>query len=80
MNLVGDADDAAIVRSTLDLARHFGLGVVAEGIEDQATWDLLVALGCPRGQGYFLGKPAPPARLAELLAAGATAGTAARLP
>ncbi len=33
------------------------LRVVAEGVEDQATWDALLALGCDAIQGYYLSRP-----------------------
>lgn len=33
--------------------------VVAEGIETQPVWDLLVDIGCDRAQGYLMGKPMP---------------------
>lgn len=46
-----------IVRSTIDLAHALGQSVVAEGIEDDATYRMLVKLGCDVGQGYFLGRP-----------------------
>ena len=49
-------EDVAIVRAIVDLGRHLGLEVVAEGIEDQATWDLLRVLGCDLGQGWHLGR------------------------
>ena len=52
-----------IVRSTIDLAHNLGLRVVAEGVEDAATWQLLIELGCDEAQGYHLGRPAPPPRL-----------------
>jgi diguanylate cyclase (GGDEF)-like protein len=48
---------ASIVRSVIDLARNLGLKVVAEGIEDQAAWDVLRDMGCDIAQGYFLSKP-----------------------
>jgi diguanylate cyclase (GGDEF)-like protein len=44
----------AIVRSTIDLARNLRLRVVAEGVEDEATWRRLGRLGCDAGQGYYL--------------------------
>ncbi|HEV7666127.1 MAG TPA: EAL domain-containing protein [Chloroflexota bacterium] len=47
----------AIVRSTIDLAHHLGLRVVAEGVEDQQTWDLLRSVGCDVAQGYYLSRP-----------------------
>ena len=56
-------EDVAIVRAIVDLGRHLGLEVVAEGIEDQATWDLLASMGCDLGQGWHLGKPMPAADL-----------------
>jgi EAL domain-containing protein (putative c-di-GMP-specific phosphodiesterase class I) len=49
--------DEAIVHSTIDLARHLDLHVVAEGIETQEVWDRLRDLGCSTGQGYFISKP-----------------------
>ena len=56
-------DDVAIVRAIVDLGRHLGLAVVAEGIEDQATWNLLASMGCDLGQGWYLGRPMPAADL-----------------
>ncbi len=52
-----DSDDAAIVRSTIDLAHNIGLRVVAEGVEDQATYDLLAGMHCDAVQGYFVSRP-----------------------
>ena len=46
-----------IVRSTVQLAHALGQTVVAEGIEDLATFDLLRKLGCDAGQGYYIGRP-----------------------
>ena len=50
-------DDAAIVRSIVDLGRNLGLRVVAEGIENRKTWDLLAELGCNEAQGFYIGHP-----------------------
>lgn len=58
-DLLLDADDAAIVGSTLGLGKQLGLTVVAEGIESRATADFLLAMGCEEGQGYFFGRPVP---------------------
>jgi diguanylate cyclase len=55
--------DLALVRATVELAHTQGLRVVAEGIEDSATLDLLTGIGCDVGQGYFIGRPAPSAQL-----------------
>ena len=60
-DMAGDPSDAAIVRSAIDLARHLGLQVVAEGVETRATWDALALLGCDYAQGDYLSPPLPPA-------------------
>ena len=49
--------DTAIVRATVDLGRNLGLRVVAEGVEDAATWQELNALGCDAIQGYYVSRP-----------------------
>jgi diguanylate cyclase (GGDEF)-like protein len=67
MGMCENASDATIVRSTIDLGRNLGLGVVAEGIESQDVWDALRAAGCSLGQGYFISKPASAGELKELL-------------
>jgi diguanylate cyclase (GGDEF)-like protein len=59
--------EEAIVRSTVDLARHLNLHVVAEGIETREVWDRLAELGCDTAQGYFLSPPLPPEELAAWL-------------
>ena len=57
--LLGDSADAAIVGSTIALGRQLGLSVIAEGIENEASAELLVRMGCKEGQGYFFGRPMP---------------------
>ncbi|MFK7963127.1 MAG: putative bifunctional diguanylate cyclase/phosphodiesterase [Burkholderiaceae bacterium] len=56
-NLVADDGDRTIVRSTIALGHDLGLNVVAEGIEDKATADILTEMGCDCVQGYYFGKP-----------------------
>jgi predicted signal transduction protein with EAL and GGDEF domain len=67
LNMTSDADDAAIVRSTIELAHNLGLQLVAEGVEDQETLELLAALGCDLVQGYHLARPMPADKLVLLL-------------
>ena len=52
-------DDAVIVRSIIDLAHNLGVKVVAEGVEDRATMDLLMQYGCDEAQGYLFSRPMP---------------------
>ena len=56
-DMESDADNAVIVRSVVDLARNLGLLTVAEGVENESTWQLLSELGCASAQGYFLARP-----------------------
>jgi diguanylate cyclase (GGDEF)-like protein len=68
LGMADDADDAAIVRSMIELAGALGLRVVAEGVEDERTWRLLHAAGCDVAQGWFYARPMPAAELAAWLA------------
>jgi diguanylate cyclase len=57
--MTSSRDAATIVRSTIALAHDLSLKVVAEGVEDQPTFDALSALGCDIAQGYCIGRPMP---------------------
>jgi diguanylate cyclase (GGDEF)-like protein len=59
--------DQAIVRSTVSMAHSLGMQVVAEGVEDQATWNLLASFECDIAQGYYLSRPIPPLDLIRWL-------------
>ncbi len=73
MEMDAEASDRAIVRSTIDLARHLGMEVVAEGVESEQSLRELRALGCHLAQGFAISPPLG----AEALAAWAAAGRAA---
>jgi diguanylate cyclase (GGDEF)-like protein len=62
-----DASDAAIVRSSLELARNLDLEVVAEGVETPEVWERLSELGCSIAQGYYLLRPVPADELTRWL-------------
>jgi EAL domain-containing protein (putative c-di-GMP-specific phosphodiesterase class I) len=64
-----DVSDAAIVRSTIDLARHLALDVVAEGVESEEVLEVLVSLECDIAQGFLLSRPLPADQLDGWLAA-----------
>ncbi|MCU1692268.1 MAG: diguanylate cyclase/phosphodiesterase [Frankiales bacterium] len=63
-----NSNDAVIVRSTIELGHNLGLRLVAEGVEDAATWTLLKSLGCDVVQGYYLSRPMPPQLLLDWIA------------
>jgi diguanylate cyclase (GGDEF)-like protein len=56
--------DLDIVRSTIELGHALGLRIVAEGIEDTETLDLLTEYGCDVAQGYCISRPKPADELA----------------
>jgi predicted signal transduction protein with EAL and GGDEF domain len=68
LGMATSPDDAAIVRSVIDLAAALGLRVVAEGVEDERTWRLLHAAGCHAAQGWFHARPMPAEELTSWLA------------
>ena len=63
-----NADDAVIVRSTVDLARALGLRVVAEGVENRYTARLLAEAGCGLAQGYLYAPAMPGDAITDWLA------------
>lgn len=54
-----DPLDRELVRIMIDTAHLFGLRVVAEGVEDQESLDMLIAMQCDYVQGYFFTRPLP---------------------
>ena len=56
-NIDTDEEDAAIVRSTIDLAHSLGITVVGEGVENEDVLHHLRALGCDMAQGFCLARP-----------------------
>ncbi len=67
-SLAHSENDRIMVRSTIDLAHELGLQVVAEGIEDKETLDVLRQLGCDYAQGYFISPAIAPDDLIRLVA------------
>lgn len=55
--LIESADNAAIVSTTIDLARALDVGVVAEGVEDEKVRKQLEGWGCHTAQGWHFAKP-----------------------
>ena len=65
--ITASESDAVIVHSTIELAHNLGLSVVAEGVEDRETLELLATLGCDTGQGFYFGHPLPTGELEDWL-------------
>jgi len=54
MGMRSDEADQRLVETIISLAHQFRLDVVAEGVEDQPTMDLLARMGCDYAQGYLI--------------------------
>ena len=67
-DMKNNRDDMVIVSSTVDLARNLGLGVIAEGVEDARTLELLQSMGCRHVQGHYISPPLPAEDFARFLA------------
>jgi EAL domain-containing protein (putative c-di-GMP-specific phosphodiesterase class I)/CheY-like chemotaxis protein len=67
MELLSSPEARAIVRSTIDLAHNLGLRAVAEGVETTEVQTILRELGCDSAQGYGIGRPTLPDRIASWL-------------
>jgi EAL domain-containing protein (putative c-di-GMP-specific phosphodiesterase class I) len=66
-DIVADANGEAIVRAIVHVARSLGLGIVAEGVEDEVILAALRRHGCDDAQGFHFAGPMPPEKLAAFL-------------
>lgn len=66
-DLASNTKDAAIVEAISALAHSLGIGLVAEGVEDNNQAQLLQGYGCTELQGYFYSRPIDADRLAEVI-------------
>jgi len=62
-----DANDAAIVRTIMSMAKNLGIRIIAEGVETQEQLEFLRDEGCDEVQGYLISKPLPATELARFL-------------
>ena len=58
-----DDDDAAIVRSVIELGHNLGIKVIAEGVERMNSLAILKELGCDAAQGFHIGRPMPASQI-----------------
>jgi FOG: EAL domain len=66
-DLETDPDDAAIVRTVLNLTYSLGIRTVVEGVENLRQLDYLRAGGCHFGQDFHFGAAAPAAKVPKML-------------
>jgi diguanylate cyclase (GGDEF)-like protein/PAS domain S-box-containing protein len=67
-NMATDEGDRALCEAIIVLAHKLGLKVIAEGIETEQQFQLLLEAGCDYGQGYLISKPAPAEEIELILA------------
>ncbi|SHH32241.1 putative bifunctional diguanylate cyclase/phosphodiesterase [Ferrimonas marina] len=61
LNLASDQQDCILVKACVELAHNLGLSVVAEGVEDEASLQILKRYGVEYAQGYWMSRPLKPA-------------------
>jgi diguanylate cyclase (GGDEF)-like protein len=66
-----NGNDAALASTIVALAATLKLFTVAEGVEDAAQRQQLLALGCDHGQGFLFARPVPASAIADLVINGA---------
>jgi diguanylate cyclase (GGDEF)-like protein/PAS domain S-box-containing protein len=66
-DVFSDTNDAAIVRTIIDMAHTLGFTVIAEGVETDQQMAFLRQFGCQQGQGYLFARPMPAADLSALI-------------
>ncbi len=62
-NMREDSEALSIVKICIMLGHELGMQVIAEGVEDQLTLDLLTEMGCELAQGFHIARPIPSAQL-----------------
>jgi polar amino acid transport system substrate-binding protein len=66
-NIINNKEHQKIVKAMIDLGHNFDLKVIAEGVEDDETHELLKSYGCDEAQGYYFSKPLPAFEFQELI-------------
>ena len=65
--LTSDDNDVPLVQAMITMASSLGMNTIAEGIEDEATRQMLLEMGCDFGQGYHWSKPLSAGEIGEQL-------------
>jgi diguanylate cyclase len=65
-----DPRGATVVRAAIRLTHELGIGIIAEGVENEGQEKFLLSAGCEHAQGYYFSVPVDAAHATELLRAG----------
>ena len=66
-DLPGNQDDASIAQAVITMAHALRLKVIAEGVENEAQLEFLIANSCDEMQGYYFSRPLPAGLCTQLL-------------
>jgi EAL domain-containing protein (putative c-di-GMP-specific phosphodiesterase class I) len=75
-SVASDNKDWHIVKATIELAKAFGMTVVAEGVDNDESLRVLSELGCELAQGFFIARPMRADLLADWVKTYSTDSTA----
>jgi len=67
IDYIGDSKGEELLRHMIELAKLYGLGVTAEGVETKDQLDFLQQVACDDVQGYYFSKPIPEKEFEQLL-------------
>lgn len=67
IDYIGNSNGEELLRHTVELAKHFGLNITAEGVETKEQVTFLQEVRCDDIQGYYFSKPLPKAEFERLL-------------
>jgi diguanylate cyclase (GGDEF)-like protein len=76
IDIVKDERVAALVRLLAQTTQALGLGLVAEGVEDEDHARKLLQIGCAKMQGYYFARPMPAQTVDAFIRAGVVPGVA----
>ncbi|SFK02909.1 PAS domain S-box-containing protein/diguanylate cyclase (GGDEF) domain-containing protein [Sphingomonas sp. NFR04] len=68
-DLARSQDARAIIQAVLGIGQSLGIGVTAEGVEDELQQSFLRSFGCHEYQGYLFSRPLPATEAAAFLEA-----------
>jgi len=66
-DIIGNKEHQKIVKAMVNLGHNFNLKVIAKGIEDKETYNLIQSYNCDMAQGYYFSKPLPVFEFQELI-------------
>ncbi len=67
VEIEGDSQ-GVMVKTIIAMSKSLGMNVIAEGVENAAQLDMLLAHGCDNIQGYYFSQPLPAIKFSDFVA------------